>query len=147
MPERSHADHALHVAAHPTLVRIGRAIRRLRTEASATQASLAERSNLAVETISRLESGLADVSVLRLEKLAVSGLKVPLTVLFEPAVRTARPKMRPSLKRVVSLLEDLSDDDLDDVYVGLQRLLGVRAQRAKARTTAKKVSRGSKGPT
>lgn len=128
-------DHARDVAAHPTLVRIGRAIRRLRTEASATQASLAERSSLAVETISRLESGLADVSVLRLEKLAVSGLKVPLTALFDPPTRSLRPKVRPALKRIVSLLEDLPDDDLDDVYVALHRLLAVRGRRKATRAT------------
>lgn len=91
---------------------------------------MAERSDLAVETVSRVEAGKADISLLRLEKLAMRGLKAPLTALFDPPARTRRGAMKPALQRVVGLIEDLSDEDLDDLYHALRRLLAVRARRS-----------------
>ena len=117
------------MASHPTLVRLGRAIRRVREESGVTQALLAEKAELASETISRLEGGAVDISILRLERLAVKGLRVPLTALLEPPSKRARPKQRPALGKVLALLEHLPDDDLDDLYVALKRLLAVRARR------------------
>jgi transcriptional regulator with XRE-family HTH domain len=118
------------VAANPTLVRVGRAIQRLRTEAQITQAKVAERADLAVETVSRLESGKVDISILRLERIAMRGLKVPLTALFDPPARSRRAEMKASLKRVMTLLEDLPDDDLDDLYHVLNRILALRGRRS-----------------
>ncbi len=117
------------MASHPTLVRLGRAIRRLRAENGVTQALLAEKAELAAETISRLEGGTVDISVLRLEKLAMKGLRVPLTALLDPPEKRGRSQPRAALSKVLALIEDLSDEDLDDIYVGLKRLLAVRGRR------------------
>lgn len=116
---------------HPTLAGIGRAIRRLRTESGLTQAVLAEKADLAVETIARLEAGTADLSVIRLERVAVEGLGVPLGTLLEPPTKAGPPKSRKAVARVVALIDQLADAELEDVYqlLRLALRLGLRSGR------------------
>jgi transcriptional regulator with XRE-family HTH domain len=92
-----------------------------------TQAQLAERANLAVESVSRLETGrLKNVSVDVAERLA-HALGVSLAILFGPTTPPKRiDRRRPIEKRIVVMLAHLPDGDLDQVYQGLRRLLGVR---------------------
>jgi transcriptional regulator with XRE-family HTH domain len=93
-----------------------------------TQAQLAERADLAVESISRLETGrLTNLTIDVAERLAGS-LGVGLRDLFEPTVAPRRPGPRPIEKRILVMLGRLDDRDLEQVYQGLRRLLGVRDQ-------------------
>lgn len=106
--------------------RLGKVVRALRTQNGLTQAQLAERAGLAVESVSRLETGrLANATVDVLDRLA-SSLGVALPALFEPTAPIKKGGPRPVEKRLLAMLGRLSDDDLEHVYQGLRRLLGVR---------------------
>jgi transcriptional regulator with XRE-family HTH domain len=118
------------------LKRIGAAVRELRTRQGLTQAALAERADLVVETVSRLEAGKVNLTVEAVERLAAAGLGVTLTALLGPVPKvTTRPKVRPALARVVALLSSLSDEDLADVYSGLLKFLAVRDRKRLRRPT------------
>ncbi len=106
--------------------RLGKTVRKLRTASGMTQAQLAERAGLAVESVSRLETGrLTNLTIDVAERLARS-LSVALPDLFEPAAAPKRAGPRPIEKRILVMLGRLSDKDLEQVYQGLRRLLSVR---------------------
>jgi transcriptional regulator with XRE-family HTH domain len=115
--------------------RLGAAIRGHRKRAGMTQEQLAELAGLAVESVSRMETGrLKNITIDVADRLAAA-LKVPVTALFEPVATVNRASSRPIEKRLLVMLSRLSDDDLQDVYQGLRRLLGIRARpHSKAKT-------------
>jgi len=86
-------------------------LRRLREERDYTLRSLAERSGLAVNTLSLIENKKCSPSVSTLQQLAVA-LEVPITAFFEPQepksnIIYMKADRRPKAKFDQGLLEDL----------------------------------------
>ncbi len=106
--------------------RIGPRLRQLRTEAGLTQAELAERAGVADGTISRLERGrIAAPSAKLVEKLA-EGLGTPVASLLKARVsRGRKPSPRPSEARLLALVRDLDDGQVDDITRAVKLLIGV----------------------
>jgi transcriptional regulator with XRE-family HTH domain len=108
--------------------KLGQKARALRIQAGLTQAQVAERAELATESISRLETGrLSNLSIDATARLAAA-LGVEISALFEGISTKVASGPRAIEKRLLALLEPLSDEDLADVYQGMRRLLGVRAR-------------------
>ena len=110
----------------------GQRLRTLRRAAELTQSDLAERASLAVETISRLETGKWPNTTIEVVERLAAALGVGITALFEPLPSAlTKPGARASVKRVVAVIENLDDNDLDDVARALRLLVGVRQRRRK----------------
>lgn len=110
-----------------TAQRFGHALRKRRDEVGLSQAAVAERADTAVETVSRIETGRArDVGLALAERLSMAvGTTLPELLVSTPSdIQRAR---RTGELQVVSLLENLSDRDLDDVVDALSKLLRVRS--------------------
>lgn len=122
------------MARSSTLKKVGEAVRAARNGRGLTQAVVAERAELAVETISRIESGDVNISIVALDKLAVSGLGVSVVSLFEHVPKLVKPPGRTGVARIVALVEDLADEDLADVHLALRALLRVRSRARSSRS-------------
>lgn len=96
---------------------LGKRVAELRKAAELTQAQLAEKVGVAVETISRLERGSAIPSLARLEGIA-RALRVELPDLFAPATNSQ------ALAALVDLLRRHTDEEITmirDVAVRILR--------------------------
>jgi len=112
------------VAKTPTPRNIGANLRRIRTAAGLTQGQLGERADVADATISRIERGRLDPSSDLLGKLA-GALRVKADDLLGPIKQTAKPSFRPSIARLVAVVDALDDAQVDDVTKGIKLLLAV----------------------
>ena len=99
--------------------RLGQRVADLRRRAELTQAQLAERLGVAVETISRLERGTVIPSLSRLALLA-EALSVPLTDLFTQP-RGARQKAE---DRLAAALRRQSAEDIELIADLALRIFG-----------------------
>jgi transcriptional regulator with XRE-family HTH domain len=99
-------------------------LRRLRQEAGLTQAQLASAADLADATVSRIERGRLTPSVALAQRLA-KALAVPVDALLGPAPsEPSKAKLRPSVARLVAVVRDLDDGQVDDVTRGLKLIMG-----------------------
>lgn len=94
-----------------------------------TQPQLAERASLAVETISRLETGKWSNTTVEVAERLADALAVPISSLFDTAASTSRTSLPPEKKRLLAIIGDLGEDDVADVLRALQLLIGVRGRR------------------
>jgi len=121
------------------VLQFGSRLRELRGAAGLTQAEVSERADVAVETISRLETNkLSNPTIEVAEKLA-DALGVPITAFFDPTSPKPRTAISPVKTRLLGIIGDLSDEDVADVLRALQLLIGVRTRRrSRAKSPAKK---------
>lgn len=92
-------------------INVGGSLRRLREERSLTLRTLAEKSSLAINTLSLIENGKSSPSVSTLQQLAVA-LEVPITAFFETEIEKenvayAKVNRRPRAIFEHGMLEDL----------------------------------------
>jgi transcriptional regulator with XRE-family HTH domain len=94
-----------------------------------TQAQVSEVAGVAEQTVSRLERGHQAVVSLDLAERLSKAVQAPLAELLGVTAPTPPAgDMRPMERRIIKLLKALDEEALKDVYVGLRRLLGVRAR-------------------
>jgi transcriptional regulator with XRE-family HTH domain len=79
---------------------------------------------MADATISRVERGRLDPSSTLIAKLA-GALRVKADDLLGPVKDTGKPRHRPSVARLVAVVEDLDDGAVDDVTKAVKLLLAV----------------------
>jgi len=102
---------------------VGARIKTLRTSAGLTQAQVSEASGIAVETVSRLESG-QNMTIGVAARIA-DALGAPLAALFEGREPPARA-LSPAEARVVALLRTLDERSKNDLYRALRLMVPVR---------------------
>jgi transcriptional regulator with XRE-family HTH domain len=106
----------------------GARLRQLRNAAGLRQAELAERADLASETISRMETGKWPNTTIEVAERLADALGVNITDLFEGSA-PPETKQRPDEKRVMALLRSLPDDEVADIRKVIEILVGVRSRR------------------
>jgi transcriptional regulator with XRE-family HTH domain len=94
------------------LKRLGRRIRRIRTELGLSQEKVAEKSGISSKYMSDLERGEANASILVLERVATH-LGVALTDLLDNEHEAERAEL---MEEILSFLETSADDKLRLVY-------------------------------
>lgn len=102
---------------------LGSRVRAVRVELGLTQEDLGDRAGMAAESVSRLESGRLNLSLIKLEGIA-GALGVSVGDLLSDAPRPI-PSMSPGQRRVLALLDGLDEEQLGHVHTGLKNLLGV----------------------
>ncbi|MBX3125539.1 MAG: helix-turn-helix domain-containing protein [Polyangiaceae bacterium] len=110
---------------------LGSRVRAVRVELGLTQEDLGDRAGVAAESISRLEAGRMNLSVVKLEGIAAA-LGVSVADLLSDAPRPT-PAVSPGQRRVLALLDGLDDRQLKQVHLGLKNLLGVSPRKRLAR--------------
>lgn len=102
---------------------LGVAIRKRRLQLGLTQADLATITNIADETVSRIERGRMTPSVEIAERIAAALL----TTLGELRARKApkEPGLRPCEARLLALVRDMSETQVDNVARAVKILLNV----------------------
>ena len=119
-------------------IRLGRSVRTHRKAAGLTQAELAERADLAFETISRIESGREPPSLRTAISLA-DALGLPLDVVVGRTVAApaaAAPPDRPDLRRLLALAGKIEPGTLRHL-VGLLRAVASRRSARPRRATGR----------
>jgi transcriptional regulator with XRE-family HTH domain len=100
-------------------------MRRYRMLAGLTQAELAERAGIADATVSRIERGRLTPSVRLAERIA-SALDLAVDDLVGSVSRPLKnPLHRAPVARLVALVRDMSDAEVDDVTRAVKTLLAV----------------------
>ena len=99
-------------------------VRRLRTAAGLSQGQLAERADMADATISRIERGRLEPSSALLGKLAAA-LKVRADDLLGAPREPSKTRGRPAIAKLVAVVEDLDDAQVDDITRALKLVLAV----------------------
>ncbi len=111
---------------------VGPRLRQLRIEAGLTQAQLAERAGVADATLSRIERNRLNPSV-RLARELARALGAKVDALFDAGERPAKkPALRNSEARLLALVRDLDDAQVDDVAKAVKLLLHVGRRGASA---------------
>ena len=100
---------------------IGANVRRLRIAKGLTQQGLASRADVADPTISRIERGRLEPSSTLISKLATA-LGSSVDDLLGKSKLT-KPTFRPSITRLVGVVEDLDDGAVDDVTKAVRLIL------------------------
>jgi transcriptional regulator with XRE-family HTH domain len=103
---------------------IGANVRRLRVAAGLTQGQLSERADVADATISRVERGRLEPSSTLISKLA-HALKVGADDLLGTPKAVSKPRYRSSISKLVAVVEDLDDAQVDDVTRAVRLMLAV----------------------
>jgi len=98
-----------------------------------TQAEIAELADVAPETVSRIERNKIATSLELTRKLA-DALHVSIDELFHPAGRPKKPPLRPAESRLLAVVRELDDAQVDEVTRALKSLMGLG--RTKARPPA-----------
>jgi transcriptional regulator with XRE-family HTH domain len=104
---------------------IGARLRALRERAGLTQLALAEAADVADATISRIERGRIKAPSMEFAEKIAGALKIPVNELFEPTEKPPPEALRPSERRLLALVRDLDDAEVDDVARALKLMLGV----------------------
>ena len=100
-------------------------VRRLRVAAGLNQQQLAERADMADATVSRVERGRLEPSSDLLVKLA-HALRVKTDDLLGPVKESAtKPRYRASVSKLIAVVEDLDDAQVDDVTKAVKLILAV----------------------
>lgn len=115
------------------VAQFGTRLRALRKQAGLTQPELAERADLAPETISRMETGRWSNTTIEVAERLAAALGVAVTAFFEEGLSTPQPELRDADKRVAALMRGLPDRDAEDVSRALHTLIGVKSRRSKKR--------------
>ena len=110
---------------------LGSRVRAVRVELGLTQEDLADRAGIAAESVSRLESGRLNLSVVKLEGIAAA-LGVSVGELLSDAPRPTQ-SVTPGQRRVLALLEGFDDRQLRQVHTGLKNLLGIAPRKRPVR--------------
>lgn len=105
--------------------KIGARVRQLRAKAGLTQLSLALAAEIAPETLSRIERDRFAPSPLVLTRLA-QALGAPVASLFETIEEPETPALRPCEVRLLNLVRELDDKQVDRVVEALTLLLAER---------------------
>jgi transcriptional regulator with XRE-family HTH domain len=113
------------------VAQFGSRLRALRKQAGLTQPELAERAELASETISRMETGKWSNTTIEVVERLATALGVALTAFFEDAPTAAKPDLREADQRVMAIMHGLPDRDAKDVARALHTLIGVKSRRRK----------------
>ena len=103
---------------------IGQGVRRLRVEAGMTQSQLATAANIADGTLSRIERNRITPSVELAQRIAAA-LRVKMDALFATQARERGRTMRHAEMRLLAIVRDLEDAEVDDVARALKLLLGI----------------------
>lgn len=104
---------------------VGPRLRQLRIEAGLTQAQLADRAGVADATLSRIERNRLNPSLKLAGELA-RALGAKVDALFEaPEKPGKKPALRQSEARLLALVRDLDDAQVDDVTKAIKLLLQV----------------------
>lgn len=98
-------------------------VRRLRQAAGFTQAQLAAAADVADATISRIERGRLVPSVELAGRLA-KALDLGVDDLLGPEPKDAKKaQLRPAVARLVALVRDLDDGQIDDITKGVKLIV------------------------
>jgi DNA-binding XRE family transcriptional regulator len=104
--------------------KVGLGVRSLRIRAGMTQTQLAAAANIADATLSRIERNRITPSVDLAKRLAAA-LRVSIDALFQVAPNDQRQAFRPSEARLLAVVRDLDDAQVDDVVRGLKLIFAV----------------------
>lgn len=107
---------------------LGVGVRRRRQARGMTQGDLASAAEIADETVSRIERGRLNPSVAMAERIATA-LETTLDELIQAKAPKER-KLRPAEARLVTLVRNLSDTELEDVVRAVKILLAVGRERS-----------------
>ena len=118
------------MAAPPKRHRIGQNVRKLRLAAGLTQATLAERTGIADATLSRIERNRLTPS-LRLAGQLAEALGVAVDTLMGPVRKLPKAKVRRSEARLLAVVRDLDDAQVDDVTKAVKLILAVGRRSAR----------------
>ena len=98
-------------------------VRRLRQAAGLTQAQLASAADVADATVSRIERGRLVPSVELAARLA-KALDLGVDDLLGPVLpEPKKAPLRPAVARLVALVRDLDDGQVDDITRGLKMIM------------------------
>jgi transcriptional regulator with XRE-family HTH domain len=109
---------------HPLTSALAQNLRRFREDAGLTQLQLAEAADVADATISRIERGRLAPSAALLAKLA-GALRVSVDDLLGPPREQRKLALRAPIARLVAVVRDLDDGQVDDVTKAVKLLLAV----------------------
>lgn len=118
----------------PTI--IGSAVRSYRSLLGMTQSEVAELADVAPETLSRIERNKIAASLDLTRRLAES-LQVSIDELIDPQRRPAKRALRPAEARLLNVVRDLDDAQVDEVTRALKTLMSFGRPRTRDRTTAR----------
>ena len=104
--------------------RLGPNVRAHRLQLGLTQLELAEVAEMADATLSRIERGKLTPSVELAERIA-QALGTSVDALLSAKKPTRRPKLRPCEARLVALVRNLDDAQVDDLTRSVKTLLAV----------------------
>lgn len=107
---------------------IGSAVRNYRTILGMTQAEIAELADVAAETVSRIERNKIATSLDLTRRLA-DVLQVSVDELVHPSGRPKRPALRPSESRLLALMRELDDAQVDELTRALKTLMALGRQK------------------
>lgn len=120
---------------------IGSAVRNYRALLGMTQSEVAELADVAPETLSRIERNKISASLDLTRRLAES-LQVSIDELVDPRRRPARRSLRPAEARLLNVVRDLDDAQVDDVTRALKTLMSFRRPLTREGTAGKPKSPG-----
>ena len=89
-----------------------------------TQAQLAAAANIADATLSRIERNRLTPSV-DLAKRIAAALRVNVDALFHPAINDRKQSFRPAEAKLLAIVRDFDDAQVDDLVRGLKLILAV----------------------
>ncbi len=118
------------VCVSDTVPGLGANVRRRRIEQGLTQSQLAEAAGIADATISRIERGRL-VPTTKLAERIARALDTSLDGLTGKGKPRTEAKGRASVARLVALVRDLDDGQVDDVTKALKLLIAVGRRSAK----------------
>lgn len=122
---------------------IGAAVRNYRSMMGLTQTQVAELADVAPETLSRIERNRLAASLDLARRLA-GVLDVTVDDLFAPSRPKKRGALRPAEARLLALVRNLDEPQIDDIGRAVRLLLGVGALAGEPRATVRQ--RRARGP-
>jgi len=108
----------------PTTTNLAANVRHFRTVNGLTQGQLAERADMADATISRIERGRLGPSAALVAKLAAA-LRVKADDLLGPMRPSTKARHRAPVAKLVALVDDLDDGQIDDITRAVKLILAV----------------------
>ena len=110
------------------VVNIGARIRAARKQSGLKQQELSEAVGIEPESLSRIETGKLKPSRATVEQVAAHlGIKVG-QLLDEAELRVPRPQVRPIERRLLRLVRELDDEQVEILVRALENLLRLGAQ-------------------
>ena len=106
-------------------LRIGARVRALRNEAGLTQAEIAEAAGITPESMSRIERGRLSPSTDLVTRLAAAIGVVPGALFERGPAALKKPTLRAVDRRLLQVVRDLPEPQVEDVVRGLRLLIEV----------------------